>query len=207
MVGPSSSHTAGAVRIGQIARNIFASDFEKADIYFYGSFAQTYNGHATDVAIVGGLLGFETDDENIPNSLQIAKDLNKQINIIPQNAHAIHPNTVKIILHANDVSFSIIGISVGGGSVQIVQINGFDLKLSGENPAILIFHQDAFGTIASISSLLAKEQINVSHMEVSRTQKGQTALMIIETDEIVGADLIRELNKQEHIIKIITLEV
>ncbi len=207
MVGPSSSHTAGAVRIGLVARNIFGMDFDSAKIHLFGSFAQTYKGHATDVAIVGGLLNFQTDDERIPKSLEIAKEQNKNIEFIIENALTSHPNTVKIIIENKQEKFSLVGVSVGGGSIEIIEINGFSLKLDGENPALLIFHHDAFGTIASVTEKLARERVNISHMEVSRTEKGKTALMIIETDEIVGPEVIEELGKQAHILKIITLEV
>lgn len=207
MIGPSSSHTAGAVRIGSIARNIFDQTIEKADIHLYGSFAQTYKGHATDVAIVGGLLGFEADDERISNSLNLAKKSNLNVVFHIEDALVKHPNTVKMILKNKNNSMSIIAASVGGGSIEILELDGFSLNLKGENNSLLIFHEDAFGTIADVTELLAKNQINICHMEVSRVEKGKTALMLIETDENVGEELIDMLNKKDHILKIINLKV
>lgn len=207
MIGPSSSHTAGAVRIGSIARNIFDQTIEKADIHLYGSFAQTYKGHATDVALVGGLLGFEADDERISNSLNLAKKSNLNVAFHIEDALVKHPNTVKMILKNKNNSMSIIAASVGGGSIEILELDGFSLNLKGENNSLLIFHEDAFGTIADVTELLAKNKINICHMEVSRVEKGKTALMLIETDENVGEELIDMLNKKDHILKIINLKV
>lgn len=207
MIGPSSSHTAGAVRIGSIVRNIFDQTIEKADIHLYGSFAQTYKGHATDVALVGGLLGFEADDERISNSLNLAKKSNLNVVFHIEDALVKHPNTVKMILKNKNNSMNIIAASVGGGSIEILELDGFSLNLKGENNSLLIFHEDAFGTIADVTELLAKNQINICHMEVSRVEKGKTALMLIETDENVGKELIDMLNKKDHILKIINLKV
>lgn len=207
MIGPSSSHTAGAVRIGSIARNIFNQAIEKVDIHLYGSFAQTYKGHATDVALVGGLLGFEADDERISNSLNLAKKSNLNVAFHIEDALVKHPNTVKMILKNKNNSMNIIAASVGGGSIEILELDGFSLNLKGENNSLLIFHEDAFGTIADVTELLAKNQINICHMEVSRVEKGKTALMLIETDENVGKELIDMLNKKDHILKIINLKV
>lgn len=207
MVGPSSSHTAGAVRIGLVAREIFGKMPKKADIYLYGSFAKTYKGHATDVALVSGLLNFSTDDDRIKNSLEIAKKSGLHVNFFIEQAHAKHPNTVKIILQDEKEQMSLVGASVGGGSIEILELNGFELRLKGENNALLIFHEDAFGTIADVTELLARNSINICHMEVSRTEKGKTALMAIETDEVVSYELINELSRKNHIIKIIDLRV
>lgn len=207
MIGPSSSHTAGAVRIGSIARSIFEDEIDEVDIHLFGSFAQTYKGHATDVALVGGLLGFETDDERIVNSLKLAENLGLKVNFIVENALVKHPNTTKLILKNNKSQMSIVAASVGGGSIEILELDGFKLCLKGENNALLIFHEDAFGTIADVTELLAKNSINICHMEVSRTEKGKTALMVIETDELVSPQLISMLNHKKHILKIINLKV
>ncbi|NLX83735.1 MAG: L-serine ammonia-lyase, iron-sulfur-dependent, subunit beta [Clostridiales bacterium] len=207
MVGPSSSHTAGAVRIGQLARKLFDQEPETAKIHFFGSFARTYRGHATDVAVLAGVLGLTTDDPRIPEAFALAKERGLQYSFYEEVAIPIHPNTVSIELTRGEASISITGISIGGGLVQITRVDGFDLRLSGESPALLIFHQDAFGAIAAVTQLLAYAQVNISHMEVSRAQRGQDALMVIETDQPISGDILRLIQCQPRIFKTIKLEL
>lgn len=207
MIGPSSSHTAGAVRIGRLARKLFGMQPEKAIIHFYGSFAQTHRGHATDVAILAGILELNTYDPRIPHAFELAKERGVDFRFIIEDAVPIHPNTARVVLEKGDSRISVEGISIGGGLVQITQVDDFQLHLSGESPALLIFHQDAYGTIASVTRLLAKEAINISHMEVSRSERGQRALMIIETDQKVPNGTVATINSQPHIQKIIKLDV
>lgn len=207
MVGPSSSHTAGATRIGLLARTLFGQEADRADIHFFGSFARTYKGHATDVAVVAGLLGLAPSDPRIPDSLILAEEAGMKVYFHEEVALPQHPNTVEIVLSRGKDSQKVKGISLGGGLVQIVQINGFDLRLSGEAPALLIFHIDAYGTIAAVTQLLALAQVNISHMEVSRAQRGREALMVIETDQPVLPELIKLMVSQPHINKIVTLDV
>ncbi|AXN40494.1 L-serine ammonia-lyase, iron-sulfur-dependent subunit beta [Peribacillus butanolivorans] len=182
MIGPSSSHTAGAARIGRVARNLFNREPKWAHISFYGSFAQTYKGHGTDVAIVGGLLDFDTFDERIKESLEIARKKKMKITFREEEAVPEHPNTAKITVGDDDGELELVGISIGGGKIEIIELNGFKLRLSGHNPAILVVHDDRFGAIASVSNILAKHQINIGQMEVSRKEKGKMALMTIEVD-------------------------
>jgi L-serine dehydratase len=207
MIGPSSSHTAGAVRIGQLARKLFGREPERVDIHLYGSFAQTYRGHATDVAVIGGIMAFETDDPRIKDSLNIAESHGIAVQFIREEAVPVHPNTLKIVMTAQAETIELIGISIGGGAVQITELSGFPLKLSGDCPAILILHQDVFGTVAAVANILANRRINISHMEVSRIEKGQTALMVIETDQTIPQDAIAEMSAQEHIVKVVVLDV
>lgn len=206
MIGPSSSHTAGAVRIGLLARKLFGREPEQAVIRFFGSFARTFRGHATDVAVVAGILGFESSDPRIPDALFIAAQQGLRVSFVPEDAVPQHPNTVAIQLTAGDSLFQMTGISLGGGIVQIVEVDGFNLRLSGESPALLIFHRDAYGTVAAVTQLLAYEHININHMEVSRHVKGQTALMVIETDEPVAPMILDLIRKQPNIIKIVKLD-
>ncbi|NLM85291.1 MAG: L-serine ammonia-lyase, iron-sulfur-dependent, subunit beta [Clostridiales bacterium] len=207
MIGPSSSHTAGAVRIGQLARKLFGRAPEVADIYFFGSFARTYRGHATDVAVLAGVLGLKTDDPRIPDAFELAKDNGLKYTFYEEAAVPTHPNTVEIVLQSENARISVTGISIGGGLVQMTRVDGFDLHLSGESPALLIFHQDAYGTIASVTQLLALAKINISHMEVSRAQRGRDALMVIETDQPVPPDILRLIQDQPHIFKTIKLDI
>lgn len=205
MVGPSSSHTAGPVRIGQIARRLFDAQPDEIVVRLYGSFAETYKGHASDVAVVGGILNYETDDPRIPDSLVRAMELGIKVSFVKEESIPEHPNTMEITLIRGDDKLDIAAISIGGGVVRITRLNGFPLKLSGENPAILIFHKDAYGAIAGVASTLAANKINISGMDVSRIEKGDIALMTIETDQPVSDNLINAIAKKENIIRVITL--
>ncbi|MDX8365025.1 L-serine ammonia-lyase, iron-sulfur-dependent subunit beta [Cytobacillus sp. Hm23] len=202
MIGPSSSHTAGAARIGKVARSLFGRQPKWAQISFYGSFAETYKGHGTDIALVGGLLDFETDDERIKSSLDIANQLG--INIIFRRAEAItdHPNTARVRIGDDDGELELVGISIGGGKIEIIELNGFELKLSGHHPAILIAHNDKFGAIAAVANVLAKFKINVGHMEVSRKEKGKLALMTIELDQNIEQFVLDELDSLPNILQV-----
>ncbi|MFD2208785.1 L-serine ammonia-lyase, iron-sulfur-dependent subunit beta [Virgibacillus halophilus] len=202
MVGPSSSHTAGAARIGLAAKNLFGNEVKWARIHLYGSFAKTYQGHGTDMALIGGLLGFDTDDTRMRNAFQIAKERNMQIDFIEDAAKTEHPNTARVIIGNDDESLELVGISIGGGKVEICELNGFELRLSGNHPAILIMHNDRYGAIASVTKILAKYEINIGHMEVNRKDIGKEALMVIETDQNVSDELMDELQKADHIIRI-----
>ena len=183
MIGPSSSHTAGAARIGRVARNLFGRDPEWAEISFYGSFAKTYKGHGTDVAIVGGLMDYDTFDERIKDSLKIAKEKGMKIRFREEDAITDHPNTARIRLGDDKSEMEVVGISIGGGKIEVTELNGFELKLTGHHPAILVVHEDRFGAIAAVSQVLANHEINIGHMDVSRKEVGKMALMTIEIDQ------------------------
>lgn len=199
MIGPSSSHTAGAARIGKVARALFAEVPERADVHFYGSFAKTYRGHGTDVAVVGGLLDYETNDERIRDAFHHAKEAALDVHLHEEEAVVHHPNTCRIKLTKGDKRLDLVGVSIGGGKIEIVELNGFELRLSGNHPAILVAHLDRYGVIAAVSNLLAKHQLNIGHMEVSRKEKGETALMVIEVDQNVDKALLLELERLPHI--------
>ncbi|GMB08499.1 L-serine ammonia-lyase, iron-sulfur-dependent subunit beta [Thermolongibacillus altinsuensis] len=202
MIGPSSSHTAGAARIGKVARSLFGRKPKWAHISFYGSFAKTYKGHGTDVAIVGGLLNFDTFDERIKTSLQIAKEEGIDITFQEEEAIPNHPNTARIRLGDEKGELELVGISIGGGKIEITELNGFELKLSGHHPALLVVHNDRYGAIASVANVLAKYAINIGHMEVSRKEKGKQALMTIEVDQNIDSSIIDELKTLPHIIEV-----
>ncbi|WP_053362800.1 L-serine ammonia-lyase, iron-sulfur-dependent subunit beta [Bacillus sp. FJAT-27251] len=204
MIGPSSSHTAGAARIGRVARNLFEKQPKKVVISLYGSFAKTYKGHGTDLALVAGLLDFDTFDERIRNSLEIAEEAGMEVVFQPEDAVPDHPNTVKLNLYDDDSEMEVVGISIGGGTIEIKEINSFHLKLSGD-PAILVFHQDRFGVISCVTSILSKYEINIGHMEVARKEKGETAIMIIEVDQRIEEDVLEELRKLSNVNRVIKI--
>lgn len=202
MIGPSSSHTAGAARIGRVARSLFGREPKWANISFYGSFAETYRGHGTDVAIIGGLLDFDTFDERIKISLDIAKEAGIQIKFIEEEAVPEHPNTARILIGDDEGELELVGISIGGGKIEITELNGFKLRLSGNHPAILVVHNDRYGAIAGVANVLAKYAINIGHMEVARKEKGMQALMTIEVDQNIEGPVLDELSTLPNIIKV-----
>lgn len=205
MIGPSSSHTAGAARIGRVARTLFARQPKKAEIMLYGSFAKTYKGHGTDVAIVGGILDFDTFDERIPTSLQLAEEAGIEVTFSVEEAVPEHPNTVRIKLFDDEKDLELVGISIGGGTIEITELNSFQLKLSGEHPAILVVHNDQFGVISAVTQILANHEINIGHMEVSRKEKGKMALMVIEVDQKIQQDLIQDIEKLPNVTQVIRM--
>ncbi|WP_050614739.1 L-serine ammonia-lyase, iron-sulfur-dependent subunit beta [Bacillus testis] len=202
MIGPSSSHTAGAARIGKVARSLFRRQPSWVNVHLFGSFAKTYKGHGTDVAIIGGILDFDTDDERIIDSIKIAEQQNMNIQFFEEEAVTDHPNTVRIHMGDERSEMELVGISIGGGTIEIIELNGFELKLSGEHPAILVEHTDRFGCIANVANLLAKHELNIGHMEVSRKEVGKKALMIIEVDENIDDEILAELEKLPNILAV-----
>ncbi|KAB7708015.1 L-serine ammonia-lyase, iron-sulfur-dependent, subunit beta [Bacillus aerolatus] len=202
MIGPSSSHTAGAARIGRVARSLFGREPKWAVISFYGSFAQTYKGHATDVAIVGGLLDFDTFDERIKNAVVIAEERGMNIQFVKENNVPDHPNTAKIRIGDDEGEMELVGISIGGGKIEIIELNGFELKLTGHHPAILVVHDDRSGAIATVSNELAKHNINIGQMQVSRKGIGEMALMTIEVDQTISEDILAEIRRLPHITQV-----
>ena len=202
MVGPSSSHTAGAVRIGKIARQVFGRCPKWAKVHLYGSFAETYRGHGTDLAIVGGLLDFETHDERIINALKIAKEQGMDIEFIVEREVPDHPNTARLVVGDEQGTSEVVGISIGGGKIEIKEINGYKIQMTGEHPAIIVINNDRFGCIASVCQVLAKHEINIGFMQVSRKEKGKQALMILELDDNVDDSVIKEILSLPHILQV-----
>lgn len=206
MIGPSSSHTAGAARIGRVARTLFEKQPTKAVISLYGSFAKTYKGHGTDLALVAGILDFDTFDDRIPDALKIAEETGIEVQFLTENAVTEHPNTVKINLYDGEgKELELIGISIGGGTIEITEINSFKLKLSGANPAILVLHEDRFGMISAVTSILSRNEINIGHMEVSRKDRGDVAVMVIEMDHQIDDGLFAELSFLPGVTQVIRL--
>lgn len=202
MIGPSSSHTAGAARIGRVARDLFGRQPKWAKIHLYGSFAETYKGHGTDVAIIGGLLDYDTYDERIKTAFKEAETAGLTFEFIPESDHPEHPNTARIVIGDDDMEMSMVGISIGGGAIEITELNGFPLRLSGGMPAILVVHDDRAGCIANVANCLAKHNINIGHMEVSRKERGNMALMVIEVDQNIDPTILGEIELLPNITKV-----
>ncbi|AZS16917.1 L-serine ammonia-lyase, iron-sulfur-dependent subunit beta [Paenibacillus lutimineralis] len=206
MVGPSSSHTAGAAKIGRLARSIFGKEPKRVVLSLYGSFADTYKGHATDVALIAGLLGYDTDDPRLPQAAKYAAEAGVEIIIRTEEAIPEHPNTVRITMQSGSEEIDLVGISIGGGKVELRELNGFQLGLSGESPAILIINHDRYGVIARVTYILSENHVNIGNMKVSRKEKGKMALMVIETDEMIGGEVIDTIRKLEGVDRVLSME-
>ena len=203
MIGPSSSHTAGAARIGRVARDLFGRQPKRVAIHLFGSFAETYKGHGTDVAIIGGLLDYDTFDERIKTSFADAEAQGLTFEFIPETAHTEHPNTARIVMmEDDDGEMSVVGISIGGGKIEVSEVNGFKLRLTGGMPAILVVHDDRAGCIANVANCLAMHSVNIGHMEVSRIERGLTALMVIEVDQNIEDKVLQQISLIPNINKV-----
>ena len=206
MIGPSSSHTAGAARLAKIAREICGGHIVKVKFYLHGSFAQTYRGHGTDRALLAGILGYEPDDERLRDSLNIADKENIKYEFIMADLGLVHPNTVKFLIEDNQGRVTeVMGSSIGGGSVIITNINGFDVEFTGEYCTIITKHEDKRGIISEVAGILAHNRINIANMKVSRMSGTGEASMIIEIDSTPDEkviDMIRELEAMKSVIVI-----
>lgn len=183
MIGPSSSHTAGVVRIGRAARKVLGAQPESVEITFYNSFARTYEGHGSDRAIIAGLLDFTTDDTRIKVSLEEAQKagLNFHFKSVG-NASTLHPNTVKVLMSRGDREIEVVGESKGGGLINIAEVNGFKADFSASLHTAIIFADDVKGSVAFIASVLAHDDCNIATMSVSRKGKNDLACLVFEMD-------------------------
>lgn len=183
MIGPSSSHTAGVVRIGRTARKLLGGKPDQAEVIFYNSFARTYEGHGSDRAIIAGLLDFKTDDKRIKEALDLApteglKFTFKSIG----NASTLHPNTIRLNLKKGDQAIEVLGESKGGGLINIAEVNGFKADFSASLHTLIITAGDVKGSIAFISDVLAHDDCNIATMSVSRKGRNDLACLVIEMD-------------------------
>lgn len=190
MIGPSSSHTAGAVRLGALTRAIFGRQPAFARIGLHGSFASTGGGHGTDLALVAGLLGMAPDDPRIPDSLELAGPAGLTVEFTEVDLGEVHPNTALFELRGADGREMVVrGSSLGGGDVVVTLIDAFEVEATGERPLLLVAHTDQPGEIAAVTSRLAESGANIAEMRVSRERRGARALMLIETDSPVEPEV------------------
>ncbi|WP_053405070.1 L-serine ammonia-lyase, iron-sulfur-dependent subunit beta [Persicobacter sp. CCB-QB2] len=183
MIGPSSSHTAGVVRIARAAIRVLGEKPEYAEITFYNSFARTYEGHGSDRAIIAGLMDFKTDDKRIKNAFDHAETAGLEYHFKSVgNASTMHPNTIKLLLRAGEQEVEVVGESRGGGVITIVQVNGFSANFSANLHTLIILADDVPGSIAFISSVLSHDHCNIANMTVSRRGKSDLACQVIEMD-------------------------
>jgi L-serine dehydratase len=206
MIGPSSSHTAGAARIGKVSREILGDDVAKAEIGFCGSFAKTGIGHGTDRAIVAGLLGMQPDDERLPDSFAIAKERGLKWSISEINLSRAHPNTARLHLTGKTGKLcDVQGSSIGGGNIIITSVNGMETTFSGNADTLIIPHKDISGMIASVTSQMAFAGINIGNFKLTRPQKGFQAVMTLEIDGTISDEAVAKLSALPHIDNVVLL--
>lgn len=198
MIGPSSSHTAGAARIGKITRMLLGSEPRRARIGLHGSFQKTYLGHGTDKALVGGLLGMDVDDLRLRSSLELAKAQGLEYSFYNANLRGAHPNTVVLDVDGQDGrSICVQAASVGGGEIVVQSIDGLEAGFSGHENTLVLTHHDTPGMIAAISGTVAGSALNIATMRVFRRSAGGEAMVALELDGDASQELLRRLEALE----------
>ncbi len=215
MVGPSSSHTAGAARLGKMARVLAHNSVRSVVFQLYGSFAKTYKGHGTDKALLAGILGFDPWDERLRDSFRIAGESGVDYSFQPMEGSAgegtgwesVHPNTVRFLIttHGGE-KFDVVGCSIGGGKVRIVGLNGISVQFTGESPILVTRHLDSPGIIASIASLLYQSRLNIGNMRVSRKRHSDTADMYLEIDGSVPKSIVEQIQELPGMLSVVLLQ-
>ena len=204
MVGPSSSHTAGAARLGKMARMLAHNSVRSVEFRLYGSFAQTYMGHGTDKALLAGILGFEPWDERLRESFRYAQEMGVEYSFVPCTGPSEGERF--LITAQNGEKFDITGCSVGGGKVRIVNLNGIAVSFTGESPILVTRHYDSPGIIASITALLYQSRLNIGNMRVNRKRQSDTADMYLEIDGSVPQEIVGRIREIPGMISVILMQ-
>ncbi len=208
MIGPSSSHTAGAARIGRIARKLLGEQPAKAAILLHGSFAATGSGHGTDKALVAGLLDMAPDDPRLPQSFELAREAGMAVSVGRINIQGAHPNTALLRLTAPDGrELEVRGASLGGGRVRMEAIDGLEATFSGDLPTLIIRNQDKPGQVAEVTAALSRQRVNIATMQLYRDMRGGLAVMVIESDQPIHRAVIQELRDLEGIVLVTYLNM
>ncbi len=203
MVGPSSSHTAGAARIGNMGRTLLGEEVARADIGLYGSFAETGYGHGTDRALLAGLLGMKPDDLRIPNAYEEANRAGMAYSFRTVELRDAHPNTALLELTGKSgKKLTLQASSIGGGSIVVNKIDGIDVNFTGDFNTLIVRNQDESGSVAAITSILSQVHINVANMSVNRHRRGGDALMVIETDQHIKPRQVEFLSELPGILSV-----
>jgi L-serine dehydratase len=200
MVGPSSSHTAGAARLGKIARLIAGGEIRNVHFMLHGSFAQTGKGHGTDKALVAGILGMEPQDDRLKESLEIAEERGIGVEFSPVDLGDVSPNTVKfVITNADGAVTTVVGSSIGGGNVVIIQVDGDETEFTGAYPTLLVHHLDMPGMILKVCEVLYDRKVNIVSLKVFRSGKAADASMVFELDDRVTEKEVDKIKEIPHI--------
>lgn len=209
MIGPSSSHTAGAAVIAYLAQKMINGRLVKVEFTLYGSFAKTYRGHGTDRALLGGIMGFSTEDVRIRDSFRIAREIGLDFSFIANDIETdVHPNTVDIFME-NDTGhqMTIRGESLGGGKVRIVRINQVEVDFSGEYSAVIVVHQDVRGVAAHITKCLSDSNVNIAFMRLFREKKGHIAYTIVEVDGLMPESVSEQLFENPNVRDVMIVQL
>ena len=208
MIGPSSSHTAGAAKIAYLAQKMITGPLLQVDFTLYGSFARTYRGHGTDRAIIAGLLGMKPDDLRIPVAFEEAKKAGMEFTIANRELKNAHPNTARVVMeNAEGRKMVLQAYSIGGGRIRVSILDGIEVDFSGESNTLIVRNMDRPGCITEVSAALSREKINVATMQVFRHKRGGGAVMVVETDERIPISVTEELRKKEDILEVISLNL
>ena len=209
MIGPSSSHTAGAVSIALMARKLFSEEIRNVTFTLYGSFAKTYQGHGTDRALLGGILGFPTYDERIRDAFKHAKEMGVEYKyIVDEQTVTNHPNTADIdITGVSGRKMSIRGESIGGGKMKIVRIDGIDVEFTGEYSTLIVRQIDKPGVVAHITQALSDYNVNIAFMRLFREDKGATAYTVVESDEAIPAEVLDRIRTNKHVSDLMLIQI
>src|SRR5213078_3662766 len=186
MVGPSSSHTAGTARLGRVAREVLDDEPRSVRFVLHPPLAATYRGHGSDFALVGGAIGLNVDDPRIPEALRIAEQMGVEVEFHEEDLGDVHPNTVRIEIRGKTHQAEIVGSSIGGGVIEVFQINGFQTRFKGDSPTLLLFYRDRPGMISEATRIIAEEGVNIASLYCSRKQRGKDAFMQIDVDSPLG---------------------
>ena len=207
MIGPSSSHTAGAAKIGKVARQIVNADFDSVRFGLFGSFDKTGKGHGTDRALLAGVLGLSEYDERIPMSFEIAHAQGLEFEFHSVELEDAHENTAIITFFKDGKQrLEIQAASTGGGNIRIDKIDGYEIGVNGTLPTIFVRQNDQKGVISHVTTILADNDINVATMKVSRSKKSEEAICVIEIDDTINADIVEKLKDYEHIRSVRLIE-
>ena len=208
MIGPSSSHTAGAARIAYLAQKMIAGPLVRVEFILYGSFARTYRGHGTDRALLGGIMGFDTDDERIRDSFSIAQEQGIDFSFTPNGEETeVHPNTVDIhMVNGSGQELTVRGESLGGGKARICRINQVEVDFTGEYSAAIVIHQDRLGVAAHVTSVLSRHGVNIAFMRLFREGKGDIAYTIVESDGRLPEAVAGELRENENVHEVMIVQ-
>ena len=209
MVGPSSSHTAGAASMALLARKLFPGEIKKVQFTLYGSFAKTYRGHGTDRALLGGIMGFETDDLRIRDSLQIAKERGLEYAFSIQTKKGDeHPNTADMDLTGTKGERLFVrGVSIGGGKVKIVRLNQIDVDFTGEYSTLIISQTDKPGVVAHITRVLSERNVNIAFMRLFREEKGAKAFTVVESDEKIPEEVVEQIRENPLVSDVMLVQI
>ena len=191
MVGPSSSHTAGTARLGRVAREILDEEPVAVRFVLHPPLAATYRGHGSDFALVGGSIGLNVDDPRIPEAIRIAEQMGVEVEFAEEDLGEVHPNTVRVEIRGARREAEIAGSSIGGGVIEVFEINGFSTRFKGDSPALLLFYRDRPGMISEVTRIIAGEGINIASLNCSRKQRGKDAFMQVDVDSPLSDDALR----------------